>query len=180
MSQTPQEPEEVTATPMTAAEFHDLQAEYAKHLASRGLRGGPMYNDGQTAPLVWYDQVFERGLTPSGSVECRLPLRVGGTQNGLDVILVASHANTGDLTMASGATITVTTLESDSPDGPFTGAHGSICVTAPSRGIITAPDMLVARFAIGNFQKPWLKVKLEFSGTITGGTCDCALSHVAR
>lgn len=164
----------------TAEEFETMHNEYVRGLHRRGLRGGPEYRGDESAPLVWYDQLFARAFTPSGTVQAPKALRAGATQNGLDVILVASHENEEDLAIAAGSTITLTTLEGDGPDDDFTPVGPAICVTAPDDGIKCAPDMLAARFAIGNFKKPWLKVELEFSGTISGGTMDCGLGYVAR
>lgn len=165
---------------MTAEQFQKISAEAYEARLKSGLRSGPVYQEPESAPLVWYDQLFQRGFEPSGTVACEKALRVGGTQNGLDVILVASHANAGALSIPAAATITLTTLQGDTPDGPFTEVGPSICVVAPSEGISCDPDQLAARFAIGNFRKPWLKVKLEFSGAITGGKVDCALGYVPR
>ena len=161
-------------------QFESMQKTAADNRIKSGLRHGPCYSEGEAAPLVWHDQCFARAITPAGSVTCSQPLRVGSTQNSLDVLLVASHANTGKINAASGATITLTLIQADSEDGTFSEVGPTICVKAPTEGIAAEPDHTLARFPIGNFQKAWLKVKLEFSGTITGGTCDCALSYVAR
>lgn len=153
-----------------------------------GLRSGPEYNGNEGAPLVWFDQVFERNLPTTGDITCETPLRVGATQNGLDVILVASHANAGPVFAQEGATVTLKTLQSDSEFGGFEYIGPTICVTAPLDGITADPDQLFARFAIGNFSKPWVKIELTFGGTkkdgtpatITGGTIDCALAYQPR
>lgn len=145
-----------------------------------GLRSGPCYHDPEGAPLVFFDQVFGRALEPAGNVDCKAPLRVGQTQNGLDVILVASHANAGPIRVAAGATITLTLKQGEKPDGEFVEVGPTICVKAPEQGIEAEPDHLVARFALGNFSQPWLKVSLDFAGTISGGSIDCALGYIAR
>ena len=165
---------------MTAEEFKQLakEAHFKRHM--EGRRHGPCYSEGESAPLVWHDQVFEREITPDGTLICETPLRVGATHNGLDVILVASHANTADLIAASGATVTFNTLQADTPMGPFEAVGPSICVTAPAEGISAEPDHLFVRVPLGNFKKPWLKLKLEFSGSISGGQVDAALSYAAR
>ena len=165
---------------MTPAEFARLAGEADQERLKSGLRHGPCYSEGESAPLVWYDQVFERKISPAGTITCENALRVGSTQNGLDVILVGSHANQGPISAASGATVTLTMQQADAPDGTFTGIGPSICVKAPAEGISADPDHLFVRFPIGNFSKPWLKIKLEFAGSITGGTLDAALSYVAR
>lgn len=166
----------------TASEksFLEQHSEGYKELRRAGLRGGPEYADNESAPLVWYDQVFDREIEPSGTVYCPKALAVGGTQNGLDVILVASHDNSGDLVFPSGSSITLKTRVGDNPEGPFQASGPSLCVIAPSEGIKCPPDGLAVRFAIGNFKKMWMKITLEFSGSISGGTVDAALSYVAR
>ena len=163
-----------------ADKFIDHVGEGWKELRKSGLRGGPEYAENEAHPLVWHDQVFEREISPSGVADCAKALAAGSTQNGLDVILVASHANEGDLEFPAGATITLKTLVSDDPEGEFKAIGPSYCVTAPEEGIKCQPDGLVARFPIGNFKKLWLKISLEFGGEISGGTVDAALSYVAR
>lgn len=176
MSQTPTE----STSKITQAEFEEMHEEALKRNLESGFRHGPCYSEGESAPLVWHDQLFEREISPAGSLTCKRALRVGSTQNALDIILVASHQNSAKLQAAAGATVTVTLLQSDSEDGTFAEVGPTICVKAPTEGIAAEPDHLFARFPAGNFQKPWLKVKLEFAGTISGGKCDCALSYVAR
>lgn len=141
---------------------------------------GPAYNYPQSAPVVVYDQMFQADITPAGTVNCPTPLRVGSTNNALDLILVANASNTGILNIAAAATITATLLQADSPDGSFTQTGPTICVKSPTEGIAVEPGHLAARFPLGNFTKPWLKVKLEFSGTINGGTLDAALGYMPR
>ena len=161
-------------------DFEQMHEKAALRRQASGLRHGPCYSEGESAPLVWHDQLFERGINPACAVTCKNALRVGATNNSLDVILVGSHTNTGPLAAASGATVTVTLLQGDSPEGSFAEVGPTICVKAPAEGIAADPDHLFARFPIGNFRKPWLKVKLKFAGSITGGKCDCALLYMAR
>lgn len=144
------------------------------------LRNGPVYSPDGGAPGLFFDQFFEKEISPSGTITLKTPLRVGATRNGLDVILVASHRNAANLAIAASATITLTTLQGDRPDGTFEEVGPAICVTAPTGGISVEPDMLAARFAIGNFKKPWLKIKLVFAGAFAGGKLDCALGYAAR
>lgn len=165
---------------MTGAEFLE-GARAAKEERQRiGRRSGPTYCGDNPRPLVWYDQVFGREIAPAGDIECPEALRVGATQNSLDVVLVASHANAGNLVVDAGSSITVVLLEGDRPGGTFEEVGPSICVTAPADGLTVEPDMLVARFAIGNMVKPWCKLKLSFDGVINGGTVDAALAYTAR
>lgn len=169
------------ATPvMTSKEFGEAYIEAKQDRLRQGLRSGPMYVEPGGAPLVWFDQAFEREISPSDTLVCQRPLRVGSTNNGLDILLVASHANSTAVQAASGATVTLSLLQADREDGTFTEVGPSICVKAPSSGIAAEPDTIFARFAIGNFQKPWLKAKLEFSGTFSGGTLDCCLGYMPR
>lgn len=162
---------------MNSLEFLETARAAKEERLRQGLRSGPVYGE---APLVWYDQVFGREISPAGEVECAQALRVGSTQNALDVIFVASHANEGVLKVAEGTTITVIMLEGDKPGGEFTEVGPSICVKAPAGGLEVEPDCLVARFALGNMNKPWAKCRVKIEGGITGGTVDVALGYVAR
>lgn len=172
--------QETTETPVAGKSAIEELAEWEKGRREAARRSGPVYNPDNSAPGLWFDQFFRKEITPSGTVECEKALRAGGTQNGLDVILVASHRNGAPVRIAAGATITLTTFTAEEPDGAFEATGPAICVTAPSGGISAETDMLVARFAIGNFRKPWLKIKLAFSGSITGGKVDAALGYAAR
>ena len=165
---------------MDKKEFEKLERESWLDRRRQAERGGPRYNDPESDPLVWYDQCFERELTPAGLVACERALRVGSTQNGLDLLLIASHKNEGPVTAAPGATVTLICQQADEEDGEFEAVGPSYCVTAPGEGITAEPDSLFVRIPIGNFRKPWLKVRLEFAGSISGGLLDAALSHVAR
>ncbi len=161
---------------MTGTEFLDGQRAAKDERLRQGLRSGPVYGE---APLVWYDQVFGREETPTGTINCKQALRVGATQNALDVIVVASHKNGAKpLVVAKGASLTLTLLQADAVDGKFEEVGPTVCVTANEATNVEA-DCLVARFAIGNMTKPWAKVKLDVSG-VTGGLIDVALGYVAR
>ena len=141
-------------------------------LLRRGRRSGPVYGE---TPLIWHDQVFAREQTPAGTIECPQALRIGATQNALDVIVVASHKN-GDapLSVARGATLTLDLYQADKVDGDFEEVGPTICITAKEAMQVMA-DCLVFRFAIGNMTKPWAKVKLACTG-ISGGLVDVALA----
>lgn len=165
---------------MTGSEFLEAARLAKEELRRTGRRTGPAYCADGPRPLVWYDQVFARELVPAGDVECPGALRVGATQNGLDVVLVASHANEGNLTVDAGTGITMVLSESDSATGTFEEVGPSVCVTAPDGGLSIEPDALVARFALGNMKKPWCKVKLNFNGAVSGGTLDVALAYTPR
>lgn len=165
---------------MSLKEFDAKLAESYQNRTRISQRGGPVYHDPESDPLIWYDQVLERELTPTGSLVCTHTMRVGKTQNALDFILVGSNQNTGKVTAAKGATITIKTLQSDTEDGTYEAVGPSLCVTAPNEGISAEKNALFCRVAIGNFHKPWLKISLEFTGVITGGTLDAALGYVPR
>lgn len=166
---------------MTSEEFQKALADYKAELLNRGRMQGPCYvGDDETKPLVWYDQLFDRNLEPAGVINCQTPLRVGKTNNSLDVIIKACDANDGELIFPAGSTITMRFLHGDSEDGVFEDVGPTICVTAPLAGKSIEPGCEVARFSPGRFKKPWLMVNVEFSGAITGGKVDCALSYMPR
>lgn len=151
-----------------------------EEVINSGRSCGPMYSENHGgAPLKWYDQCFERGFAPAGTVNCSQALRVGATQQGLSIILAASHANTAPVVAAAGGTITLTLYQGDTQDGTFEEVGPTICQTSPPEGIQAEPCMEFARFAIGNFKKPWLKVKFDFT-SCSGGKLDCALHYEAR
>jgi len=166
--------------PMTGQEFLEGAREAKRERVRQGLRSGPIYAGDNAQPIIWYDQVFGREITPTGTVECEHSLRVGATQSSLDVVIVASHANTDPLTVAEGAMLEIVLMQADEADGTFEEVGPSVCVTAPLGGMEIDPDMLVARFAVGNMTKPWCKVKLSVQGDITGGLVDVALAYMAR
>lgn len=140
----------------------------------------PRYSQGGQDNLAIYDQEFDYDIEPAGIVNCRQALRVGSTNNALDVLLVASQTNETDLLIPAGATITLTLMQGDKEEGTFEPVGGSICIAAPNGGMAIQPGERIFRFPIGNFAKPWLMVTLEFSGAITGGTCECRLGYMPR
>lgn len=160
-----------------ASQFYEDMLKFKADRIGMARTGGPAYGD---QPLIWFDQIFEWGLTPAGEVDCCQPLRVGATQNSLDVVLRASNANEGPVEIPAGSTITLTLSQAERVDGDFEEVGPTICVKAPDGGMSCQPNELCARFALGNFTKPWLKVKLEFSGAISGGTMDCGLAYAPR
>ena len=112
---------------MTGSEILDGIRAAKEERLRQGLRSGPVYGE---APLVWHDQVFGREETPAGTISCRQALRVG-TQNALDVIVVASHKNGNKpLVVARGASLTLTLLQADAVDGKFEEVGPTVCVTA--------------------------------------------------
>lgn len=162
---------------ISGKEFWEGRERAVRERARQARSGGPVFGN---APLVWWDQLFGRELTPGGTLEPETALRVGNSGNALDVIVVASHANTEDLTVSAGCKLTLDLLHADTPDGPFAETGPSICITAPDTGLTIPPDALVARFALGNMHKAWAKVRLTTDGLLSGGTIDIALAYAAR
>lgn len=162
---------------ITAAEFASGHNAFRDELIRRAQRSGPSYSPTGHS-IVWHDQYFDFEIEPAGTTNCVQALRVGSTLSHLDVVLVASHKNAGDLTFPAGATITLGLMQGDSEEGVFEDIGPTVCIKAPPEGMSIAPDDRVCRFPIGDFSKPWLKVSLEFSGAITGGTVDCALGYI--
>lgn len=162
---------------ITGKEYLDGRRLAAEARERFGRAAGPVFGN---APLVWGDQLFGWELEPTGTVEPENALRVGATQNALDAIIVASHANAGDLTVSASCKLTLDLLQADAPDGIFEEVGPSVCLTAPAAGLVIGPGELVARFALGNMRKAWAKVRLTIDGAISGGNIDMALSYVAR
>lgn len=158
----------------------DIQAA-KKTRIEEGAASGPVYNGIDGGTLRWFDQAFQKSITPSGTVNCAHPLMVGTNQNSLDIALIGNHANAATYIIPKDATITLTLSECDTDDGTFKATGPSICVTAPDGGISVDPDGLAFRFPLGNFKKPWIKAKLVFTGTYPSGLkLDCVLCYVPR
>ena len=160
----------------TTEEFLASQNEAKKQLIENARRSGPQFDPGGLTPGVWGDQVFGRGITPSGETVCPTALRAGSTANRLDVALIAARTNEGPLTMPADSTITCSFQTADSQDGTFSQEGPTITIKAGASGMSADPDLAIARFPIGNFKKPWLKLTLTFTGSITGGKLDAALA----
>lgn len=171
---------------MDKKEFEAALHEYKDDLPKRGLRSGPVYGgDGGNAPALWHDNIFERGIEPSGEVECATALQAGRNANGLNIVLIASHANEEPLVVPAGATVTLKFEQSAKEDGPYEAVGPTICWEAPAGGIKVDPDGLLLEVAAPQREKrlgaaPWLKLKCGFSGSITGGKVDAALAYVPR
>ena len=142
---------------------------------------GPVYQGRKNqTPLVWYDQTFFVNKAPAATMESVYPLRVGGTQNQIDVVLVANHHNENDVTVPANTVFKVELLQSDTADGTFTAYGWEHSVKAPE-AMTFAHDRCVWRLAIGNTEKPWVKVKLTVSGgTVSGGNLDLGLAFLPR
>ena len=165
---------------ITGKEFLEASRAAKDELLNAALSSGPVYQGKSPVPLVWWDQYFVRNVTPSGTVESAEALRVGATQSWLDVVVVANHANTGALTVPSGATMKLELLQSDTADGTFEAVGPAVTIAAPADGITAEPDRQVARFVVGNTVKPWVKAKLTITGSITGGKIDLGLALMPR
>lgn len=165
---------------ITAQEFQQGMDAWEADRVSRARRCGPCYCGKGVSFTPFHDQYFERDMEPVGVVNCSQALRVGGTQQSLEVVLLASPGNEEELLIPAGATITLNFLQGDSEDGTFEDVGPTICVKAPADGMKAEPCHIVARFPLPDFDKPWLMTSVEFSGAITGGKCDCVLNLVAR
>lgn len=169
------------ATQLTGPEWLEGRDAAWHEARRRTARSGPVYHGNTSQSFVpWYDQFFDREISPAGTVNCAQALRVGSTQKALMVTLVASHANTGKLTLAAGATITLNLLQGDAEDGAFEDVAPTTCITVPAGGKEVWPDQEIYTFPLNDFRKPWLMVSLDFDGAIAGGTLDVALTYAAR
>ncbi len=149
---------------MTTRDFLELRRQAVRERMDAGRDPGPAY--GNVRPLLWYDQFFASALPLVDTVDCPVALRVGSTQEALDVAIVADMD--APLSVPEGSTITLVLLESDSPDDVFTETGPSVCVTAPTGGMTAEPGALLVRLPVGNRKKPWMKVRLLISGSIQG------------
>lgn len=165
---------------ISAQDFQEGRRRFHDALLARASRSGPVYSGGASSFTPWYDQLFDIDIEPVGSVSCVQALRVGATRQSLEVVLLASHANTSPILFPAGSTITVSYMQGESEEGTFEDVGPTICVKAPNNGMEIEPDHVVARFPLPDFAKPWTMVNLEFSGAITGGKLDCALNFIAR
>lgn len=162
-----------------ATDFYKQMHEAEADRLRQTRKSGPAYSD-RGHPLIWNGQVFGREIKPAGEVVCEQPLHVGSTQNALDLIIVACNANEDTLVCPKDSTITVAFKMADKEAGPYEDVGPTVCVKAPEDGISAEPDELVVRVPLGNFAKPWVKPAITFTGTITGGNVDVALSMVNR
>lgn len=151
-----------------------------KHLRESAVSAGPRFSPNGSATSIWNDQVFEREITPSGEVECGTALRAGSTGQALYIALNASATNEAEMEIPKNSTITFTLLQADEEEGEFEEVGPTICMKAPADGMVIEPGDTICRVALNDMQKPWLKIKIEFSGAITGGTCIAGLGYAAR
>lgn len=165
--------------PMTAQDYADGLTAFRKEQRRRAQGAGPKYAPGGYR-LPWGDQYFERDFEPAGTVNCGQALRVGATLSALDIFVKANVNNEAPLLIPAGSTITLSLLQSDEEEGTFEDVGPTVCMKAPPAGMEIEPGMMVCRFPVGDFRKPWLAASLEFSGAITGGNVDCCLGFIPR
>lgn len=164
---------------ITDTDFREGMSAFKEAQLRNSKSAGPSYcPDGGIA--TFYDQIFEADFEPAGSVDCKTPLHVGRTHNGLDIALVANPNNEGPIVIPAGSTITLCLKQADTADGTFEDIGPEVCVKAPAGGKTAKPGHVITRFAIGDFDKPWIMVSLEFAGSITGGKVDCVLAYMPR
>lgn len=166
---------------ISADDFKSGIDAFHRDLDDKAKGVGPSYvGDGKFKPTVWHNQKFASRIEPLGTVNCPQALSVGRTLNALDVMLIASATNESPVLFPAGSTITMTFLQSDEEEGVYEEVGPTICVMAPASGKSAEAGEIIARFPMEDFSKPWLMVTLEFSGSISGGLCDCILSYTPR
>lgn len=95
---------------ITGNEWLDGRRDARDLRIAQGRGPAPEYRGSkETAPLIWFDQFFAHEISPIGTVEYATmePLRVGATQSAIDLVVIASHNNTGTLLCPIGSSITV-------------------------------------------------------------------------
>lgn len=166
---------------ITAQDFLNASRD-AKDLRVRQAAGpGPEYRGKDVAPLIWFDQFYGQELTPTGTIDFATfePLRVGATQSSLDLVITASHGNSGTLLCPAGSSITVELFESDTEDGTYTSSGYKVTMTNnEARNIET--DVQICRLYIGNMSKAYMLPKITFVGAFAGGTVDVGLARSVR
>lgn len=165
---------------ITAAEYKEGKDAYEESLRERGKRCGPCYCGNGTSITPFHDQYFDQDFEPVGVVNCKRALRVGHTQQSMQVMVLASPGNEETMQAPAASTVGIKFMQADSEDGTYEEIGPSMCQTAPADGISADPCHMLAHFPVPDMSKPWLMVSLEFSGAITGGKCDCILNLAAR
>ena len=140
---------------------------------------GPVlrYRGDDQAPLIWFDQFFERAADPTGILVCSKPLRIGGTMNRLDVVVAANNNNAGTLLCPAGSSISIEMFECDEVGGTFTSSGLVVKATIAAAKNVDPGSQLV-RFAIGNMTKAWAYPKVTFTGAFAGGLIDVGLAYM--
>ncbi|MBQ9536608.1 MAG: hypothetical protein IJU79_02335 [Desulfovibrionaceae bacterium] len=166
---------------ITGQEFLDGLRQARDLRVEQGRGPGPMYRGNEKAPLIWGDQFFARGLTPTGALDIMNfePLRVGATQSSIDLVIIASHSNTGTLLCPAGSSITVALYQCDTEDGLFEQSGYEVTYTNVNERNLD-PDCQVCRVYIGSMEKAFCVPKITFTGVFAGGTVDVGLARSVR
>ena len=166
---------------ITADDFIKASREAKDAIIESAKAAGPIYQGQKPTPLIWYDQFFGRALTPTGTLDIAnfVPLRVGTTQSAIDLVIVASHANSGTLLCPAGSSVTVELFESDTEAGTYTTSGTKVTVTNAEVQNVE-PDRQVYRLYVGNMKKAWMVPKITFTGAFAGGTVDVGLAYNPR
>lgn len=166
---------------ITGQEFLDGQRLARELRIEQGRGPSPQYRGTEKAPLIWGDQFFAQGLSPTGTLDIASfePMRVGATQSSIDLVIIASHGNTGTLLCPLGSSITVELYEGDTSDGPFTKSGYSVTVTNDEARNVD-PDCQLCQIYIGNMRKAYCVPKITFTGVFAGGTVDVGLARSVR
>ncbi|MBO4300839.1 MAG: hypothetical protein J5861_04465 [Desulfovibrio sp.] len=166
---------------ITAMEYLKASRDAKDLRVAQGAGPGPEYHGSDVAPLIWFDQFYGQGLTPTGTLDLTLfePLRVGATQSSLDLVITASHGNTGTLLCPAGSSVKVELFQSDSEDGPFeTSGYAVTMTNGAVRNV--EPDVQICRLYIGNMSKAYMVPKITFTGAFAGGLVDVGLARSVR
>ena len=167
---------------ITGLEFLEGQRLARDLRIEQGRGPAPEYRgSNDRAPLVWGDQFFAQGLSPTGTLDIVSfePLRVGATQSSIDLVVIASHGNVGTLVCPLGSSITVELYEGDTATGEFTKSGYSVTVTNDEARAIE-PDCQLCRIYFGNMKKAYCVPKITFTGVFAGGTIDVGLARSVR
>lgn len=166
-------------TALAPDEFLEAARKAKARLRELGKALGPSYSgDGNVS--LWHDQIFGVDINPSGKVDLPIPLVVGNANGGLFCALNVMPDAKADVVFSQGATVTFTFKMASQQEGPFEDVGPTVCMTAPEGGITRQPGDTVYKVFLPHFQKPWVAVGLEFSGTISGGNLICGLGLAAR
>lgn len=147
----------------------------------QGRGPAPEYRGSEHAPLIWGDQFFAQNLTPTGTLDISNfePLRVGATQSSIDLVIIASHGNTGTLLCPAGSSITVELYQCDTVDGVYESSGYEVTVTNRDERSLER-DCQICRIFIGSMSKAFCKPKITFTGVFAGGTVDVGLARSVR
>lgn len=125
----------------------------------------------------WHDQYFDTGKSlAAASVDCANALAVGHHHGALAVVLVAS----GSVSIASGSSVKVSILGSDTEDGEFEAVQGAPEVTISGGDAATAFEDgdVICKLVLPDMQR-YAKIKLTSAAT-NSGNVDVILGYLAR